>query len=155
MENINTEVALFLPPTWGQVLGYTTLKWPHLTFVNDDKKEEKTRAFQLSCLHLSSDRVISAVLLTNRNGMNVTAETLFHKDFEGRVSPQPKRFFPNQKKFCLILYKASNVFLIDIQHDIYSQDKEKWHVTFLSTEIIWIMELPFKIKILNIQDWTA
>lgn len=155
MENINAEVALFLPPTWGQVLGYTSFKWPHLTFVNDDKKEEKTRAFQLSCLHLSSDRVISAVLLTNRNGMNVTAETLFHKDFESRVPPQPKRFFPNQKKFWLILYKASNVFLIDIQHDIYSQDKEKWHVTFLSTEIIWIMKLPFKIKILNIQDWTA
>ena len=89
MENINTEVALFLPPTWGQVLGYTPFKWPHLTFVNDDKKEEKTRAFQLRCLHLSSDRVISAVLLTNRNGMNVTAETLFHKDFESRVPPQP------------------------------------------------------------------
>lgn len=156
MKNINTEVALFLPPTWGQVLGYTTLKWPHLTFfVNDDKKEEKTRAFQLRYLHLSSDRVMRAVLLTNRNGMNVAAETLFHKDFESRVSPQPKRFFPNQKKFCLILYKASNVFSIDIQHDIYSQDKKKWHVTFLSTEIIWIMELPFKIKILNIQDWTA
>ena len=42
--------------------------------MNDDKKEEKTRAFQLRYLHLSSDRVISAVLLTNRNGMNVTAE---------------------------------------------------------------------------------
>ena len=57
--------------------------------MNDDKKEEKTRAFQLRCLHLSSDRVISAVLLTNRNGINVTAETLFHKDFESRVPPQP------------------------------------------------------------------
>ena len=98
MENINTEVALFLPPTWGQVLGYTPFKWPHLTFVNDDKKEEKTRAIQLRYLHLSSDHVISAVLLTNRSGMNVTAETLFHKDFESRVSPQPKKNFSKSKE---------------------------------------------------------
>ena len=99
MENINAEVALFLPPTWGQVLGYTTLKWPHLTFVNDDKKEEKTRAFQLRYLHLSSDRVMSAVLLTNRNRMNVAAETLFHKDFESRVSlPSAKKIFFKSKE---------------------------------------------------------
>ena len=66
--------------------------------MNDDKKEEKTRAIQLRYLHLSSDHVISAVLLTNRSGMNVTAETLFHKDFESRVSPQPKKNFSKSKE---------------------------------------------------------
>ena len=67
--------------------------------MNDDKKEEKTRAFQLRYLHLSSDRVMSAVLLTNRNGMNVAAETLFHKDFESRVSlPSAKKIFFKSKE---------------------------------------------------------
>lgn len=82
----------------GTRLGYTTLKWPHLTFVNDDKKEEKTRAFQLRYLHLSSDRVISAVLLTNRNGMNVIISNIISQGLWKSSLPSAKKIFSKSKE---------------------------------------------------------
>lgn len=156
MENINAEVALFYHPPGDKFWGilpwsdHTLLSWTTI------KRKRKHVLFnyvififhQIALWVQSSSPIGTEWMSLQKHYFTRTLKV------ESR-SPQPKRFFPNQKKFCLILYKASNVFLIDIQHDISSQDKKKWHVTFLSTEIIWIMELPFKIKILNIQDWTA